>query len=351
MGEAMRIKAREGDFIENHEGAIFDVKGLVHPTDEIVAFIRYFPNEEGERKKGKTAYQKVYSLSRRFVILKEKFPQYLIHDHVFDETLCEVPVQDVKKHHRPSERLQEIRESDRPDALESRVLQLTDLLAERANIQMENIGISGSLLVKLHKPSSDIDVIIYGSENCLNVRSTLADLFKDKNSPVRPYNEKGLRGLFDFRSKDTLMSFESFVRIESNKMMQGKFLDTDYFVRFVKDWNEVDEKYGDVQYKNMGHARIEATVIDDSQAIFTPCSYRIEDTVFLEGPEFGPVTEVTSFRGRFCEQAKVGERIVARGKIEHVHDRRDSSEHYRLLVGNNYEDFLVPQVNGLFLSK
>jgi len=347
----MRVKAREGDFIENHEGAIFDVKGSVHPTDKIIAFIRYFPHEEAERKRGKTAYQKVYSLPRRFAILKEKFPQYVVHDHVFDETLCEVPAHDVRKLHRPSERLQEIREFERPDALESRALQLTDLLAERADIKTEGIGISGSLLVKLHKTSSDIDVIIYGSKNCLKVRSTLANLLNERNSPVRPYDEKGLRSLFDFRSKDTLMSFEDFVRTESKKVMQGKFFDTDYFVRFVKEWDEVGEKYGDVQYKNVGNATIEAMVIDDSEAIFTPCTYGIANVRFLKGSRFEPVKEVVSFRGRFCDQANVGERILACGKIEQVTDGRNGSRHFRLLVGNNFEDFIVPQYDGLFRLK
>jgi len=124
-------------------------------------------------------------------------------------------------------------------------------------------------------------------------------------------------------------------------------LKTDYFVRFVKDWNEVDEKYGDIQYRNVGYTRIEATVIDDSEAIFTPCIYRIANVKFLEGAGCETVKEITSFRGRFCEQAKLDERVVAQGKIEQVTDTRDNSQHFRLLVGNNHEDFIVPQPSEL----
>ncbi len=347
----MRGNAREGDFIENYERVIFDVKGTVHPINKTVAFIRYFPDGEGQRKKGRISYQKVYSLSRRTEILKEQFPQYLVYDGVFDEILCEVPVQEIKRIHKPSERLQEIRGSERRDALESKALQLADLIAETAGIQMETIGISGSLLVKLHRPSSDIDLIVYGSSNCLIVRSTLAKLFKEKNSPVRPYDEKQLRDLFDFRSKDTFMSFESFLRTESNKVIQGKFFETDYFVRFVKDWNEVGEKYGDVQYENLGKASIEANVVDDSEAIFTPCTYRIANARFLTGSKFEPLKEVVSYRGRFCEQAKTGDRILACGKIEQVTDRKTGSRHFRLLVGNSSEDFIVSQYKELLQSK
>lgn len=345
------MRAREGNLVETAEGAIFDVKGLVHPSDRVVAFIRYFPEKEGTRTREGIAYEKVYSLSKRYELLKEKFPKYMVYDPVFDETLCEVKIRDVRRHYKPPDRLRELRTSESTDVLEKKSLQLATLLKEESGIRWEIIGVSGSVLAKLHTSQSDIDIVVYGSANCRKVHQTLESLMKKGHPSLKPYNKAELKVLFDFRSKDTAMGFQDFVRTESKKAFQGKFLKTDYFLRFVKAWNEVDEEYGDVQYKNMGHARIEATVIDDSEAIFTPCSYRIEDTVFLEGPEFGPVTEVASFRGRFCEQAKVGERIVARGKIEHVQDCRDSSEHYRLLVGNNYEDFLVPQVNGLFLSK
>jgi len=98
------MKGLEGDFIENSEGLIFDVKGLVHPPDKVVAFIRYFPTSQGERRRNKVAYGKVYSLSERYMLLKEKSPEYLIYDSVFDEKLCEVPVCDIKTHSEPAKK-------------------------------------------------------------------------------------------------------------------------------------------------------------------------------------------------------------------------------------------------------
>ncbi len=83
----MFVEAREGDLIEVSEGALFDVKGLVHPPRRVVAFIRYYPNSRGERLKGGVRFSKVYSLSKRYNLLKEKFPQYLVYDSVFDEWL------------------------------------------------------------------------------------------------------------------------------------------------------------------------------------------------------------------------------------------------------------------------
>ena len=349
--EKCRMKAREGDLIETTNDIFFDVKGLVHPADRVVAFIRYFPDENGKRRKAGESYAKVYSLPKRYELLRERYPQYLVYDSVFDEILCEVDVRDVRRRYQPAEKLGQLRVSKSLDGLEKKSLQLAEMLKEKTNIGLDALGVSGSVLAGLHTLESDIDMVVYGSENCRKVHSALETLLTRENSRLKRYTKVELKKLFDFRSKDTAMTFEDFVRTESNKVMEGKFLETDYFVRFVKNWNEVDEKYGDVQYKNVERARIEATVIDDSEAIFTPCTYRIANTRFLEGSRLEPVKEVVSFRGRFCEQAEVGERIVAQGKMEQVTDTRSNSQHFRLLVGGNHEDFIVPQYSELFRSK
>lgn len=335
------MKAREGDFIETLEGLLFDVKGLIHPLNRIIAFIRYFPDEKGERKKNGKSYSKVYSLSKRYALLKERFPQYLVYDSIFDETLCEVSVDAVKKHYKPAEKLQELRSSNRLDMLESLALQLAKRLKEVANIPWNAIGISGSIMVRLHTPSSDVDPIVYGSENCRKVHSALKNLLSGETGPLKPYTRKDLKALFDFRSRDTTMSFEDFVRSESRKVLQGKFLHRDYFIRFVKDWSEVDENYGDIRYVNVGYARVEATVVDDSGSIFTPCVYRVSNVRVLEGPQIESVEKIASFRGRFCEQARIGEVVIAQGKVERVIDNRQNREYFRLLLGNKPADYMI----------
>jgi predicted nucleotidyltransferase len=334
------MKSREGDFLETAAGLIFDVKGLVHPPNRIVAFIRYFRDEKGGRERDGTTYRKVYSLSKRYAVLRESFPQYLVFDPVFGEKLCEVPRGDVKWHHRPAEKLQEMRSSENLDLLESKALRLVDVLRQKASISWNAIGISGSILVGLHRPHSDIDPIVYGSESCWKVYSALQD-FLSTPEGFKLYDHADLESLFDFRSKDTSADFESFVRTESRKVMQGRFEGTDYFLRFVKDWAEVSEVYGDVRYRNAGVAEIKAKIADDSESIFTPCVYKIKDAQILSGSQVGVIEEIASFRGRFCEQARMGELVVARGKVERVMDRRHGREYFRLLLGNHPSDFMI----------
>ena len=339
----MENKFREGDFIETKESLIFDVKGLIHPPRRIIAFIRYFPSENGNRKRLEKYYGKVYSLSRRYAWLKENLPDYLVYDPVFDEVLCEVPVEDIEKHYTPVETVKRLLKAENLDFLEFKALELVSLLKASADIPWNAIGISGSPMVGLHTPNSDIDLLVYGSENCRKVYSAIKNLLEDSSCPLKPYSLDELRQLFDFRSKDTLMSFEDFVRVESRKILQGKFMQTDYYIRFVKGWNEIEENYGDVRYKNFGYGKIEAIVIDDSESIFTPCTYKIENVKVLEGPDAEPIMEVASFRGRFCEQARKGEKIVAQGKIEQV-TKKDGTTYYRLLIGNKPTDYMIPKV-------
>lgn len=335
----MKIRAREGEVIETVDNAFFDVKGLIHPPARVVAFIRFVPDLKGNRKHNGTTYRKVYALSERYALLKNVFPQYLVYDSVFDEHLCEVPREYVENHYRPVDRLRELR-GGKLDKLENQALQFVELLKETANVSWNQLGISGSILIGLHMPTSDIDPVVYGSESCRKAYAALKFLLEDKKSPVKPYSRDGLKRLFDFRSKDTVTSFEDFVRTESRKVLQGTFMRRDYFVRFVKDWNEIEEEYGTIRYKSVGYARIKATVVDDSEMIFTPCRYKISDVEFIEGTCAESIEEIVSFRGRFCEQAKNGETVVAQGKVERV-QKLGEREHYRLLLGNKTSDHMI----------
>jgi predicted nucleotidyltransferase len=118
-------------------------------------------------------------------------------------------------------------------------------------------------------------------------------------------------------------------------------METDYFVRFVKEWPQINEQYGDVCYNNSGCAKIYANIADDSHSLFTPCTYKLKDTRVVEGPKLAPITEIVSFRGRFCEQATTHEAIEAQGKVELVTDKKNSREHYRLIIGNKPADYMV----------
>lgn len=335
-----KIKPIEGYLFRDLNGIIFDVKGLIHPPDRLIAFPRFLPDSSGNRVHEGTKYRKIYALSTRFEFLERNYPQYMVYDSIFDEKLSEVPLEDIENYYSPLERLQELRHSGKLNGLEIIALEFFENLKTCADISWNKMGISGSLLVKLHNPNSDIDSVIYGTANCRNVYEALKSMTQDPKSNVKAYTKEDLQKLFTFRVKDTRMHFHDFVRTESRKVLQGRFKNRDYFVRFVKDWSEVQEKYGEILYKNVGYAKIRAVVEDDSEAIFTPCSYKVKNVDFLKGVRF-PLEEIASFRGRFCEQAQTDEKVIAQGKVERVIDNTRDHEYFRLLLGNRPADYMA----------
>jgi predicted nucleotidyltransferase len=335
------MRAREGDLIKIENHIIFDVKGLVHPPDRVIAFPRYIPSPTGNRRSGADMYSKVYNLAERFKYLKQNAPDLIVHDPVFDENLCEVPLETIKQRYDPVAKLALLRTSKSLKPLEMKAVQLAEDLKEAAGIPWSATGISGSVLVGLYTAKSDLDPIVYGAEACRKAYSALEDLLDDADSRFKQYSGNGLRALFDFRSKDTVMSFEDFARVEQRKAFQGMFEGVDYFVRFVKDWSQVSEHYGDVCYMNSGYAKITGTVADAAEALFTPCTYKIENVTVVEGAKLEPISEIASFRGRFCEQAKKGEEVTAQGKVEHVTNKKTEKDYYRIILGNKPTDYMV----------
>ncbi len=334
------MRTREGDLLQIRDGTIFDVKGLVHPCKRTIAFPRFVPDLEGNRKRKGITYRKIYALSERFKLLEERFHQYLVLDPVFDERLCEVPEEDIKQYYNPIDRLQKLRESSQLDKLEADALRFVEFLQSYCRVSWGELGISGSLLAKLHTLQSDIDPVVYGERGGRKIHETLKLVLKEGDREVRAYSLKELRLLYNFRSKDTQMAFADFVKTERRKVLQGKFSHHDFFIRCVKDWSEFKERYGDVTYRKVGYARIRATITDASEAIFTPCRYLAADVELLKG-EFGEViTEIASFRGRFCEQAEEGESVVAQGKVEEVR-KKNGGTFFRLLLGGNRSDFMA----------
>ncbi len=335
----LRLKAREGDFLELRDKVVFEIKGLVHPPGLNISFPRYILDEDGDRIRDGVRYKKIYPLKERYEYISATHPQFLIFDPVFNDYLCEVPDEDVAKHYEPTSKLAGLRTAKELSPIEDQALDLISLLKSKTNTSWENFGVSGSVLVDLDTPQSDIDVMVYGTEASRAVISALRVLRAAGESGVTPYSKKDLVGLYKRRVQDTMMPFEVFLFHESRKSFQGRFRGREFFVRFLKEWGEVGEAYGDILYEPRGYAKIRAIVVDADDAIFTPCKYGVRQTEIVAGDKNLNIVAVSSFRGRFCEHAEVGEQIEAQGKVEEVTAK--SRRYQRILVGGKPTDYVA----------
>ena len=329
---------REGDFLETVGGLIFEVKGLLHPPDRVIAFLRYVPSPIGDRRKGKKRYRKIYSLQGRYGYLKENNPEYLWYDENMRRLIQSVAFEDIEQEYKPEKRLKELAAGKRTGALENAAFSMCEEIADESGVSMNRMGVTGSILVGLHRKGSDVDLVVYGAREGIEVHSALKRL-RGKGGSIQPYDDQYAMKISEFRWGRTDLPLEDLSVIEKEKILQGLVEGIDYFVRLVEGWGDIKYSYGDLAYEPIGHETIEAIVSDDAQSIFTPNRYKIEGCRTLVAKTM-KIEELFSFRGRFAEQARVGDRVRARGKVERVVFKR-RKEDLRMIL-EEPTDYLVP---------
>jgi hypothetical protein len=334
------FEAVEGFAVETVEGLIFTVKGLVHPPRRLIAYLRFLPDPDGDRKRGGASYRRVYRFEEQREILRRRFPAYIGYNPVFGFEVQGVPEQYCQKIHDPCLRLRQIIEKGAEDPLEENALAFAELLKDAAGTSMSCLGVSGSMLAGLHRPGSDIDLAVYGDGESRAVHGALGWLLDSGAGPVRRLGRAELAALHASHQTDTPLSFTDFARLQSRKSNEGYFAHIPYFIRFIKRPGRSGERYGDTSYEPLGRATVRFRVTDDSDAIFTPCRYAVEDVLFADGAGEADLKEVVSFRGRFSDQVRSGEKATARGSLERVISRKDGV-YYRLAVGGKAGDYLL----------
>ena len=325
--------------LETSEGLIFDVKGFLHPSDRVIAYLRYFPDAHGSRQRAGVRYHKVYDLDERTKLLEKRWPHYLHSSTVLHRQVQAVPNRRIKRQYLPQKMIAELQERRDLDQLESLALDIAQVLARDTPIPLSKIGLSGSILVGLHTSKSDIDLIIYGAESGRLCYQRLTSLVSTRSSGFSPLESSELENLYVQRVPAMNVPFAKFEEHERPKVLQGKFKGRQYFLRCVKEWSEITGKYGDKEFFPLGRIRVTATIIDDSDSILTPCKYLLSNTKIVNSEHEDTPSEIVSFRGRYCEQVHTGDRIVAEGLLERVKEANKSV--HRLIIGESTKDQLL----------
>ncbi len=342
MMECSPDEVIESHYIETLEGLFFAVKGLVHPPERYLGCLRYAPDPAGERQKDGLRYRRLYHFAEQEDWLRAHAPHCLAFEPSCQAVLQSVRRGDVARIYDPRRRLQELRTGPLLYPVIRDSVAFAGLLRQAAGVPWSALGVSGSLLIGLHTPASDLDVTVYGREDGRAVQRALHRALDAGTYPeLRRLDPSGQRMLYAERVADTHMAFEDFIGVERDKINQGEFGGRPYFLRFVLRPQDLGERYGDRCYEPAGHAVIRATVLDAREAVFTPCRYPVGDVTFLDGAPAPHLREIVSYRGRFCEQAQEGQLVRASGLLEKVESRSAGTWH-RLLLGNAADDTMLP---------
>jgi predicted nucleotidyltransferase len=341
---------RDRDFIQTVEGFLFCVIGSVHPVDRIISYLKYVPDEEGLWFKGGKRFNRVMryytmlDLIGTFNFL-EKYPEYLYDSDVMGIRISAVPLSRILVHFKPEEKIWEIANSDRLDHLQSKALNLALMISDESGVPLEYFGVTGSILLDIHQPFSDIDLTVYGVENSMRVKEALKQIYSSNRFGVRRFNDEEAREWCLNKSKMYPLTYGEAKALLDRKWNRGVFRETMFSIHPVKLERDIEEGYGDKIFRFEGMIRVEAAVTDDSEADFMPSIYTVEDVEVLEGPPVKDIREIVSYEGLYGGLAGKGEGIEAYGKLERVTDLRRNEEYYRILIGSQEargRDYIKP---------
>lgn len=339
---------RDRDYIETVEGLFFTVVGNVHPTSCILAYLKYIPSQDGKwgkDKKFKRAlpYYTVPMLLDTISYLKLHYPHYVTFFEELGVEMSAVPLGDVLKHYQPENRLQEMIKEPR-DQLEAMAVDLAQKIADEACIPISDLGVTGSLLIGIHQPFSDIDLVVYGRDNAMKVRDTLVRLYEEPRRGIEGLPRERFEELLERRQRLFYLSKRDAEVVCARKWNRGFFRGKDFSIHPVKKESEVKEVFGEFTYRPIGLATIRGVVLDSSESIFMPSKWFIGEVEILNGPNVEGLTELCSYEGLYMGIVEEGEKFEARGKVELVY-RRGKHDHYRLLIGSpeaRGQDYLKP---------
>ncbi len=330
---------RDRDYVQTREGYFFCVVGSVHPEDRAIAYLKYVPDPAGKWGKMNERFKRVLRHYTTMDFLEtlnflKGHPEYLYNSSVMGIRMSAVPLSMVSVHLKPEEKMTQLIDTEKLDALQKKVVDLANLVSDESGVLIDYIGVTGSVLLDIHKDFSDIDLVIYGMRNSQIVKETLIRMVGEQNSPIHQFDkERAEKWCVEKTERFPLTSNEA-LAILKKKWGRGLFKGTMFSIHPVKLEDEVSENYGDRIFRSEGMVKIRATVLDASEAEFLPSVYKIEDVRVLNGSKVGDIYEVVSYEGLYGGIAEEGRDIVAYGKLERVIDKRFEMEYHRVLVGS-----------------
>ncbi len=296
------------DFIETAEGLVFSVVESGLEQGKILCFLRYIRSNK-QWKKVDTQQANQY--------LTEHYPQYLHYSSIKQAHCHALSLDQVVKHHQPKERVKQILVTEANDLIESDCISLC-LLLQQYGLNLDFVGVTGSILISAQKQSSDIDLVFYSREVFNQAREITQKLIQQ--GKCFDLNEDEWLESYDRRDCD--LSYEEYIWHEKRKFNKAMIHQRKFDLSFV-DSLIPEQKGKPISYTKGEAVVLQVEIIDDTFSFDYPAEFSIAD------PE---INSIVCYTATYTGQAKTGEWVEVSGLVE-----QSEGGVKRIVVGSNRE--------------
>ena len=335
----------DGDTFVTKDGFIMNTFGYEHPDDRVFAFLKYIPAQNKElfnvQMLSRTwqfgtnpltnqlfRAEKLYTAKNYQTFIeafRKTFPDYIFYDQTRSKELITAPLEKIEQIFVPKDRLAWLQDLKKPDKLQTLALELIDVVSKEANVQKNNMGIHGSIALDMHAPESDMDFVVYGSENFRQVEEAIQRLVN--------------------QAKFTYIAGN---RIEAARKFVGKYKGKIWMYNATKKPQEIKTQYGDYTFTALSPLRFTATVCDDTETMYRPAIYKItnykpQDAQSEIALEQTPTTVISNI-GCYRNVARTGQQIKVAGTLEKAQNTKTGNVFYQVVVGTatSEEEYIWP---------
>jgi predicted nucleotidyltransferase len=333
----------DGDTFVTSDGFIMNTFGYEHPKKQVFAFLKYIPAKykdmfnvemlERTWLYGQTELfraEKLYTAKNYQIFIesfRKNFSDYLFYDKNRDKEIISAPLNRIEKVFVPRDRLVWLQNLLQRDELQDKALDLISLISKEANISMADMGLHGSLALNMHAPHSDIDFVVYGTDNFRLVEKAIERLVNEAKLTYIVGN-----------------------RLDAARKFQGRYQGKIYMYNATRQFNEnTATKFGQYKYTPLSPVQFQATITSDKEAMYRPATYKISnyEPLNLESElsiDKIPI-QIVSNIGCYRNIAKSGKEIKVSGKLEKVENITDDKQvFYQVVIGTatSEEEYIWP---------
>lgn len=298
------------DFIETVEGLRFAVVQNAVEQGRVLCFLRYVYSDNH--------WQKV-DTAQANQLLQQRYPQYLYYSEVLDASLHAVEIAKIVRHHQPKQRLQALLTLESLENLQSLDEVSADLIAlcrifQQAGIDLNHVGVTGSLLIAAQKASSDIDLVFYHRASFHQARQVTKSLIEEnklQNLTAQDWQET-------FARRDCELDFADYVWHEQRKFNKAMINRRKFDLSLLEETWEATEAYS-----KLGAITLTVQISNDCYGFDYPARF------LLAHPE---IKVILCFTATYNGQAQTGEWVEVAGQLE-VSPSGDK----RIVVGSSRE--------------